>query len=444
MSDPDRAIRDQLEASLLAGESTGVPTSSLGRLGRTASVMLRGGRLLRRRGHAGDEAPMDPAALRAIVASIGQLKGVAMKMGQIMSYMDDVALPEELRAALSVLQTHSQPMPFERVHAIVAAELGARAPALLAQMAHAPVAAASIGQVHRAALPDGAAVAVKVQYPDIAAAIASDFRPAAIGTRLAGLFYPGAKVDAMVREARDRFLQECDYLAEARWQQRFADIFAGHPTILVPAVHHDHCAPRVLTTTWIEGRRFEQHLDSAPTQAERDRIGEALFDFYIGTLFRHGLYNCDPHPGNYVFLPRGRVAVLDYGCTRAFEPAFVARLAALTRAVHADSHDALHRAFLDLGMVRAGRGYDFATARDLVRSFHGPMLRDQVQAMVPGEAMGMGPLLQRKRALMKLTLPGELLFLFRIRFGLMSVLARLGARANWYRLERAYLEAAPR
>ena len=437
---------------MLAGESTGVPTSSFGRLGRTASAVLRSGRLLRRgRGRAEDAPPVDPEALRAIISSIGQLKGVAMKMGQIMSYID-VAMPEELRAALSVLQTHSQPMPLEQVRAIVTAELGARAPALLAAMAPAPVAAASIGQVHRAALPDGTAVAVKIQYPDIEAAIASDFRPAAVGTRLAGLFYPGAKVDAMVREARERFLQECDYLAEARWQQRFADIFAGDPTIVVPAVHHDHGARRVLTTTWIEGQRFEQYLAGAPAQGERDRLGETLFGFYVGTLFRHGLYNCDPHPGNYVFLPRGRraedrvvrLAVLDYGCARAFEPAFVARLAALTRAVHADSHDALHRAFLDLGMVREGRGYDFGTARDLVRSFYGPMLRDRVQAVDLGEAKDMGAILQRKRALMKLTLPGEFLFLFRIRFGLMSVLARLGARANWYRLERAYLDAAPR
>jgi predicted unusual protein kinase regulating ubiquinone biosynthesis (AarF/ABC1/UbiB family) len=192
----------------------------------------------------------------------------------------------------------------------------------------------------------------------------------------------------------------------------------------------------------MEGEGLEAFLTRNPSPEVRDRLGQALFEFYVGSLFRHRLYNCDPHPGNYLFQREGTVGVLDYGCTREFEPAFVRKLAALTRAVHRDTREALHASFVELGLVREGQRYDFETARGLVRAFYGPMLRDQVQGIDLGEARGMRQVLDSKRQLMKLTLPGEFLFLFRIRFGLMSVLARLGARANWYRLEEEYVAAA--
>jgi predicted unusual protein kinase regulating ubiquinone biosynthesis (AarF/ABC1/UbiB family) len=405
--------------------------------------MLRGGRLMLGGGKPGaeGESPLDVETLAKVVGSLGELKGIAMKVGQIMSYID-VALPEELRSALSVLQTHSPPMPAERVRGILQAELGERAPELLSSLEDTPIAAASIGQVHRARLAEGTRVAVKVQYPEVERAIAADFGPAALGSHLAALFSPGARIDSLVREARERFLEECDYLHEARSQQRFAELFASHPVLRVPPVHLQLCTRRVLTTTLMEGEGLEAFLARNPTQPARDRIGEALFEFYVGALFRHRLYNCDPHPGNYLFQPEGTVVMLDYGCTREFEPAFVSRLAALTRAVHRDTREALHAAFLGLGMVREGQRYDFETARGLVRAFYGPMLRDEAQAIDLGEARGMRQVLESKRNLLKLTLPGEFLFLFRIRFGLMSVLAQLGARANWYRLEETYVAAA--
>jgi predicted unusual protein kinase regulating ubiquinone biosynthesis (AarF/ABC1/UbiB family) len=391
---------------------------------------------------AGDEPSLEFEAMAKVVGSLGALKGVAMKVGQIMSYVD-VALPEELRAALSVLQTHSSPMPPERVRGLLRAELGEHAAELLARLEDTPLAAASIGQVHRARLADGTRVAVKVQYPEIEKAIEADFGPAAVGSRLASLFSPGAQVDALVREARERFLEECNYLHEAHAQQRFSELFARHPVLRIPAVHARLCTRRVLTTTFMEGEGLEAFLAREPSQVVRDRLGEALFEFYVGALFRYRLYNCDPHPGNYLFQPEGTIVMLDYGCTREFEPAFVGRLAELTRAAHRDSRQALHAAFVGLGMVREGQRYDFETARGLIRAFYGPMLRNEVRTIDLGEARGMRQVLKSKRHLLQLTLPGEFLFLFRIRFGLMSVLARLGARANWYRLEEESMEAMP-
>jgi predicted unusual protein kinase regulating ubiquinone biosynthesis (AarF/ABC1/UbiB family) len=439
MADRDRSLREELERRLLALGSK-LPTSSIGRLGRTAMAGLRGGRLAwRAKGAEG--APLDIDALAAVVASVGQLKGVSMKAGQLVSYLD-LNLPPELTSALAVLQTHSPAMPFERVSEIVKAELGPRASALLARMEPVPAAAASIGQVHRATLPEGTEVAVKVQYPDVEKAIANDFRSAAVGTSFVGLLVPRGNVDAILSEARRAVLEECDYEREATYQERFGRIYAGHPTLVVPAVHRAYGSRRVLTTTWVEGMRFDDFVASHPPPPERDRLGEALFEFYVGTLFQHGLYNWDPHPGNYIFRRDGRLAMLDYGSTREFDRAFVEKLAALTSAVHADERDALHRAFVALGMVSEGKPYDFETARALVRSFYGPMLRDEVLRVEPGEAMPLRTILETKRELLKLHLPGEFLFVLRIRFGVMSVLARLGARANWYRLERRFAKSA--
>ena len=435
----NRSLREELERRLLAVDAK-LPTSSLGRLGRTAVAGLRGARLALRRKGLGQNLE-DVESLVALAASVGQLKGVAMKVGQLMGYLE-LQLPPELKAALAVLQTHSPPMPFERVVEIVTAELGKEAPPLLARMSASPVAAASIGQVHRAQLPTGEDVAVKIQYPGMATAIASDFRPAALGTPFANLLAPGANVDAVVGAARNALIDECDYEREARYQERFARIYAEHATLAVPRVHPLYCSRRVLTTTWIEGLRFDDFLTSNPPQSERDRLGEALFEFYVGTLFRQGLYNWDPHPGNYIVQRDGRIAMLDYGSTREFDRAFVRKLAALTRAAHADTQDALHSALLDLGFVQVGQTYDFETARKLVRSFYGPMLRDETLAVEPGEAKPFGAVLESKRELLKLHLPGEFLFILRIRFGVMSVLAQLGARANWHRLERQFAESA--
>jgi predicted unusual protein kinase regulating ubiquinone biosynthesis (AarF/ABC1/UbiB family) len=437
-----KSIKEGLIARLLDEAGTALPTSALGRIGRGTFAALRGGRMIikgRKRRDAGDEPELDMAQVTKIIDSVGKLKGVAMKMGQIMSYID-VDMPKELRDALSVLQTHAQPMEWDVVRALVREEVGERAAQLLEQMEPEPISAASIGQVHRAILPDGTVVAVKIQYPEIARAIEADFGPSAVGARLASALYYQARVGSFLDEAKERFLEECDYLHEAHCQHRFAELYRDHPILVVPAVHGDYCSRRVLTTTYVEGKTLDEYLAGDPTQEDRDRIGEALFEFYIGSLLRHQIYNCDPHPGNYLFMDDGHVSMLDHGCTRQFEPRFVARLANLTRAVHLDRRDAIHRALLDLGIVREGREYDYETIRGFLRGFFGPMLVDEVRQMDLRKSMNWRDALKKDRQLAKFPFPGEFLFLLRIRFGLMSVLSRIGARANWYRLEKRYVE----
>jgi predicted unusual protein kinase regulating ubiquinone biosynthesis (AarF/ABC1/UbiB family) len=422
-------------ARRLSTEVSGLPTSYLGRTRRKAGTLLFSGKLMLnkalRNGAVTSEA--DLKTVFSIASFLGELKGVAMKMGQVLGYFD-ADLPAEVCAALSVLHTHAHPMPVEKIRELVRSELGGRARDFIDSLHPEPMAVASIGQVHRAVLPGGQEVAVKVQYPGIEKSIRADFRPAAIGATFASFFYPGAKLGSFVKEARTRFLEECDYRHEARSQQRFHDLYAHHPIIIVPKVHSEYSTAKVLTTTLHEGVHLEDYLAQDPRQEDRDRFGTALFEFYLKSLFKFELYNCDPHPGNYLFRPDGRLVLLDFGCTRQFEPGFVNRLAALTEAVRTNDPGALRRAAVDIGILRPGKTYEPAAVRELIRSLFGPVLKDETSTIQPGLA---------RRKLLKLALPGEFLFLMRVRLGLAAVLTRLGALANWYQLESDYLADRP-
>jgi predicted unusual protein kinase regulating ubiquinone biosynthesis (AarF/ABC1/UbiB family) len=411
-------------------------TSAIGRMRRTATSMLRASGALSR-GRDGDASELDAQAIEKLAASLGELKGIAMKMGQILSYVDP-ALPEDMRRALATLQAWSPPVHFEELAKVIQEDLGVRGDELLAAMDAQPVSAASIGQVHRARLGD-ASVAVKVLYPEVEAAIRADFRAARFGTSFARLLAPGADVKEIIAEARARFLEECDYELEAARQRRFAELFATSDEIAVPRVHDAYSSRRVLTTAWYDGLRLEELLALEPAQAERDALGRALYEFFVGTLYRHGLFHADPHPGNLLFAPsEARVTVLDYGCVREFDTETVAALIALSAAVRADDAQAIRDTLVALGANDPGTGRALDTTRALLRGFYGPTLEPGARAVDASTAMSAGAVMRTKRDIMRLRLPGKLLFLFRIRFGLYALLSRLGARVDWHALERGH------
>ncbi|HET7504175.1 MAG TPA: ribosomal protein L7/L12 [Kofleriaceae bacterium] len=346
-----------------------IATSLLGRVPGLAATSVRGGMLallmkLRQR----PETAGERESVQRIVASLGALKGAAMKLGQHLSYFD-ATLPEEARAALAALQTQSPPMPVSRVTKILRSELGAAASQIVGSLEPTPLAAASIGQVHRASLPDGTRVAVKVQYPGIASALKADFGPASVAASLATWRYPSSQARSLLREARACALAECDYRAEARQQADLAARYDDHPLIAIPAVHAPYCTGRVIVTTYVAGSHLGAWLVTDPSQDQRERIGEALVAFYVGSALRWGVLPGDPHPGNYLVMPDGRLAIVDHGCTRAF-PAAQARLVL----------DADDEATAQRGAARLG---------------------------------------------------GEALLLLRVRLGVASVLALLGVRTAW-------------
>lgn len=425
---------------LLETAIDGVPSGVFGRVSRLAGTMARAGVAFGAR-RLGVKGASDEATLERLVQRLGTMKGVAMKAGQILSYTDE-SLPEEARRILATLQTHSAHVPFDRLRSVVLDELGTKGQELLSTMHRKPVAAASIGQVHRATLPSGHEVAVKIQYPGIDTALSSDFLAAAGGAAFARLLAPAGNIGDFIAEARERILAECDYVQELAWQQRFRRLFARHRVLRVPKVYPGYSSRRVLTSAWQDGRRFDTWLAGRPSQEERNRVGTALYEFYVGAFLRHGVFNADPHPGNYLFRGDGKLVILDYGCVREFSRERVLAFQALRDAVQRDDQGMVCAALSALGAKDPGSGERYAAVRILLRSFFGPTLVDRVQRVLPTSQTGLGQLVADKRTIANLNLPGELLFLFRIRFGLHSLLARIGAEANWYQLERAWSERA--
>src|SRR5688572_6766055 len=237
---------------------------------------------------------------------LGGMKGAIMKAGQMLSFIAD-GLPPEAQAALATLQADVPPMAPSLAEQVVRSELGQGPEQLFLEWDPVPVAAASIGQVHRAVMPDGRVVAVKVQYPGVDTAIKSDLDNAEL---LYGMFASFAlknlDVKALVDELRARMADELDYRLEAACQAEFADRYDGHPFIHVPRVVSERSARRVLTSEWVGGKRFQEFVDGA-TQEEKDRAGEVIMRFTQGAIHRHGVFNGDPHPGNYRFHEDGSV-----------------------------------------------------------------------------------------------------------------------------------------
>lgn len=423
-------------AKRIASEKTPLATSALRRRALLVAGLAQAsakslGRTVRRT--VGRDAPdIEPEA--ELVASLGRLKGTVTKMGQLLGYVD-IGLPDTLRTALSALHTSAQPLEARRIREVLEEELGDRGRELASAMDPDALSAGSIGQVHRSSLSDGTPVAVKVLYPGLSTIIERDFGPAMFASRVS------SSVHAVIGQVRTRLLEECDYALEARRQKRFAEIFATHDTVVVPEVHSAYCSTRVLTSTFVDGVHLDEWLEHAPSQDAKNRAGEALFDAYIAPLFRHGLYNCDPHPGNYLFMPDGRVAIVDFGCAREFERDFVGRLASLTRAVMVSDGDLIHRALVGLGLDEHV-DYDRQATRTLLRAFFGPLVRDEILAFDLRAEIELRELLASGWKLRRIAGSGELFFLVRTFLGLSSVLARIGARSRWRRRLEGVVAAA--
>ncbi len=250
-----------------------------------------------------------------VARELGHMKGAIMKAGQLLGFIAD-GLPPEAQAALATLQADVPPMAPSLAESVVREELGADPDRIFLEWNPVPIAAASIGQVHRAVLRDGRIVAVKVQYPGVDRAIRSDLDNAELLYRLFSSFsLRGLDVKSLVDELRVRMGDELDYRLEAANQTEFADLYRGHPFIRVPDVVSEYSTRRVLTSEWVDGLTWAEFEETA-SPAARQRAGEILFRFAQGSIHRHGVFNGDPHPGNYRFTREGSVTFLDFGLVK--------------------------------------------------------------------------------------------------------------------------------
>jgi predicted unusual protein kinase regulating ubiquinone biosynthesis (AarF/ABC1/UbiB family) len=428
----------------------------LARFGAGAGAGLVGARLrdlaARGRGGAGAESAFHAETAAQAAELLGSMKGLAMKLGQIASFVD-VDLPDDVRDAyrqeLAALRAQAAPVAEGAVDAVVEEQYGAPPDRAFAEWDPQPLASASIGQVHRAVLPDGQAVAVKVQHQGIAEAIEADLDNVELLAPMVKLISPNLQVRPLVAELRDRMSDELDYQREAEHQHAFALRYDGHPFIRIPRVHLDWCRPRVLVTELVAGRTFEEV--AAADEATRQRAAEAIFRFAFGSVHRFRLFNGDPHPGNYLFPAdgpdAGKVIFLDFGSVKAFSSATRAQiLRQLDPLVRGDA-EALVEVFAEAGFLPGGRP-EPARLLAWFRLFNRPIVAEQPFTYTAEWAREVIAATSDPRAgyldmIRTLNLPPDFLVLNRIQWGINSVLAALGARGPWRAISEEWWHGAP-
>ncbi len=381
----------------------------------------------------------------SLVKVLGGMRGAAMKVGQTLSAVDLGLVPEEIRPQfqeiLASLQQDAQPVSFNAVRKVIEDDLGRRLGQVFADFEREPIAAASIGQVHRATLDDGRVVAVKVQYPGIAEAIHADMQNLRLGLKLLNAIAPGIDTGAIADEIRERIGQELDYELEAANHRQMARAYRGHPFIVVPDVVTDLCRERVLVSEYVEGRRFAAFRSQDAD--ERDRAGEILIRFYINGPIRHRLLNGDPHPGNSLFLDDGRIAFLDFGFFKHLSDLEIAQLIASTRATYDHDADALFGVMTGLGAIPDDR----RLAQPFLENYEaifGWLLVDEtvtVDGSITGAMMRSYNQLRRSEGFGTLTLPAEHFVLMRAVMLLIGLLGQLEATGRWLDVAREWLFA---
>ena len=371
-----------------------------------------------------------------VVESLGSMKGALMKIGQMASYLDD-GLPEPIRDALASLQAGAPPMTGELAAGCIERELGGRPEDLFLEWDPVPLAAASIGQVHRALCVDPAdglekAVAVKVQYPGVDQAITADLANADMLGNVLGLLFRSLDPEPLVEEIRDRVVEELDYVLEAENQRLFADFYQGHPFISVPRVIDAFSSQRVLTTELATGARFDELLTWS--QEERDLAAETIYRFVFRSLYRFHAFNGDPHPGNYLFEPGGRVTFLDFGLVKRFTSDELAVFEQMIDAAVLHPDPARFRTIVeDVGLLRRGASVSTEDISGYFEAFYA-IVRDREPNTITSEYSSElvrrvfntdSPIAQHT------TLPRSFVVIQRINLGLYSVLARLHATGPW-------------
>jgi predicted unusual protein kinase regulating ubiquinone biosynthesis (AarF/ABC1/UbiB family) len=385
-------------------------------------------------------------AAEQIVAALGTMKGAAMKLGQVMSFLDVGLVPEEHREdfqrKLGELRDSAPKVRFSDMRKVIQSELDQPLEEAFEAFDSEPVAAASIGQVYRARLHDGRDVAVKVQYPGVAQAVRADMQNLGMILRLMKRIAPGLDVKATAEEIRARIGDELDYELEAQHQRALHRIFRGHPFIVVPDVISSLSREKVLVSEYVTGLGFEgiKELD----QETRDRVGEIVFRFFFGCMYRHRQFSGDPHPGNFMLKPDGTVAFLDFGLFKVMPAELIEIELECQRAGHEGDGERLHEIFSRTGFLREPDRFrpDKLLAQFLDATWW--YVLDEEVHLSPEIATEVMIEMSDPRSshfgqMRHETLPADHLFGRRVELLTLAVLSQLGATANWHRIAREWM-----
>jgi arsenite methyltransferase len=435
------------------GPATRGPRTGLGRWGVAAEVALRiAAHGLRAKfwswasarvaEHRAEAERKDTAALsRFLQKRLGALKGPLMKFGQMASYLND-RWPPEARAFLASLQDHAPAMNARAIRAHAELSLGNSLEALFTDWEDAPLAAASIAQIHIARRKTGERVVVKVKYPGIESAVRSDLRLLRVlspwvDRRLRVV----SNTRSLLKETSALLAAECDFAKEAENQTLFREAFRDDPALVIPRVHADASSRDVLTMDYIEGRSFVDFRDAASAE-EKNRAALAIARFAVTAIHRHAIYNGDPHPGNYLFLADGRVACLDFGFSRRWPAAFINASKRQALAAH-DRDLETFTAMARLMGYEFDRTEDYREFLELLRSGpYAPWIEDRdfhyTRSFLHNE---MGKVADFSRRAGRLRLSPEHLIVQRVMWGHHALFADLDARFNLHRVLLPLLRA---
>ena len=434
-----------------------MPTGKVGRFSRLAATSLKGSMrlaMLGPRSLIGKDSPkklmedLHIATAEDLVETLGRLKGTSMKLGQLASFIDAGVLPPDVRdlyqGVLGSLRDAAPPMKAELVGEVFRHEFGADPLDLFATFTEEPVAAASLGQVHLATTREGQEVAVKIQYPGIEDAIRSDLAVTTAVRPLLPLLAPGLDAGDAMEEMRARLLEECDYLLEAENMDTLADRYEDHPFVIVPRSIPELSTERVLTMGRARGRPFAEVMELG--QAERNRVGEMLFRFYYGSLYRYGFTSADPHPGNYFLMHDGRMAFFDFGLACNLDPRMTPYLLGAFLSLRDQDVQGVFRNAVAMRYITRPDQIDPARFYEWVRLVLDPIAEDRDytftrEFIAERTATMLDPRNPWWSFLRQLNLPRWGILVYRLELGLFAVLAQLGATANWHRITLEFWDA---
>lgn len=423
-------------------ESKKLPQGRLGRMVRYAGLGARTGASLLFSKEKAAQAAAEHAA-----EVLGTMRGLAAKIGQMASYVDGM-VPEPYRDAyedaMRSLRSAAPSSSPAEIRRVVEEDLGAPIDKLFAEWEDAPFASASIGQVHRATLEDGARVAVKVQHPGIANAVSADLANAGVFQSMASALGP-KNIDPkrVFDEVKERFLEELDYSLEAERQRTFSKLHKGDPKIRIPDVIADRSGPRVLTTVLASGKTLEEA--SARSERERTEYAETLWRFVFKGNLVGGMFNADPHPGNYLFGEDGSITFLDFGCCQPILGERQKHALDLHTTALARDEGAFKSAAARMLQTRGGSFERKAQA--YTRTCFEPLFSERyaiTRSYVAGLVTGIRDMKDEVFAKDKsfVQLPPGMVFMNRLQFGFYSVLARLDVEVGYARVERDFLREA--
>ena len=382
-----------------------------------------------------------------VARELGQMKGVLMKAGQMISFIVE-SLPDDAQAALATLQSDGEPMSPSLAAKVIEDDLGGPPERVFLDWTDRPAAAASIGQVHRAVTHDGRDVAVKVQYPGVHEAIEHDLDAAEVMYGMfSSMMLKGLDAKGLVDELRMRMREELDYRLEAQNLVAFAEVFANHPWARIPRLVPSCSTDRVLTTEWVDGMSFDQFMREASADTKR-HAGEVLWRFAQHALNRHGIFNGDPHPGNYKFHHDGSITFLDFGLVKRWQPGEWEALRPTLDAVVLDRDPELVvRAMEGSGFLRRGHGLDPQVIFDYVSSPYRPYLVDEFRFSRDWMIETLGRVLDVKgpnaAVIEVLNMPSSFVILDRVVWGVNAILSKLEVEGPFRSMLLEYVADGP-